>query len=116
MGSMALVASDLAVGDPASELFKTLQSYSELINLVGIGNAVLLANWTRPDLANTAYSFVAFAANAQVTGYSPVDAFSTTILGPASIPVSGLSSFRDGAPAPDPESRDSGFALTRAPE
>src|SRR5579871_6726264 len=25
-------------------------------------------------------------------------------------------SFRDGAPAPDPESRDCGFALTRAPE
>ena len=71
MGSMALVASDLAVGDPASELFKTLQSYSELINLVGIGNAVLLANWTRPDLANTAYSFAAGQQLDYLLNYAP---------------------------------------------
>jgi len=52
--SMALVADDLAVGDPAS-----------------IGNAVLLANWTRPNLSDTTFSFAAGQQLAYLLDYAP---------------------------------------------
>ncbi|KIM83914.1 hypothetical protein PILCRDRAFT_68878 [Piloderma croceum F 1598] len=52
--SMALVANDSAVGDPAS-----------------IGNAVLLANWTRTDLSDTSFSFAAGQQLDYLLNYAP---------------------------------------------
>jgi len=52
--SMTLVANDSAVGDPAS-----------------IGNAVLLANWTRTDLSDTSFSFAAGEQLDYLLNHSP---------------------------------------------
>jgi hypothetical protein len=52
--SMALVATDLAVGDPAS-----------------IGNSVLLANWTRTNLSDDSYSYAAGQQLSYLLNFAP---------------------------------------------
>ena len=71
---MTLINGDGAVGDPASQ---SLSLSARRINLivmcrtVGLGVAVLLANWTRQDLADQSFAQAARSQLAYLTALAP---------------------------------------------
>lgn len=69
---MTLINGDGAVGDPASESYDLLgYEYQRTQTNSGIGVSVLLANWTRSNLADQSFSQAAYSELAYLMTVAP---------------------------------------------